>query len=169
MKSFKEILTERTYWGNNASGFIIYAADTKKILCVLRSSRVSEPHTWSITISGKIDGNESPIEAARREMKEELKYSGITSVPKVFDVYEDTDDDGNKFTFTTYFIAVPHEFTPLLNWEHKKAFWWNGKDIIDGKLHFGTKRIIKKMKLEKFSINDLIDNPLIKKLRIVKK
>jgi len=168
MKSFKEILLEKKYWGNNASGLIIYSLDTQKILCLLRSSKVSEPNTWSITVSGKVDGNESSVDAAKREMKEELGYTGITSVPKLFDVYTDIDDEGENFVFKTYFIAIPREFKPRLNFEHKRAFWWDGKETIKGELHFGTKKLIKKLKTVN-SINDLIDNPMIKKMVIKKK
>ncbi len=39
---------------------------------------------------------------------------------------------------------VDKEFTPRLNWEHRSAFWWNGKEKIKGKLHSGTTRLLAK-------------------------
>lgn len=146
MKTFNEILQERSYWGNNAAGIIIYAKDTGRILCLQRSNRVMEPNTWSITVSGKLDGNESPTEAAIREMHEELNYKGPLSRPEKIDIFTDKDDNGETFTFTTYLVQVPKEFTPKLNFEHRKAFWWDGKEKINGEIHFGTKRLLNKLK-----------------------
>lgn len=145
MQSFKEFILERIYWGNEAVGFLVFADDTERLLTLLRSSRVNEPLTWSITVSGKVDQGETPIEAAKRELLEETKYKGKINSIKKFDIFKDESDDGSEFTFTSYIIHVPKEFIPILNKEHNKAFWWDGKEPIDGKLHFGTKRLLKKL------------------------
>ena len=143
MKNFLALLEERRYWGKSAVGLIIKAEDTGNILVLRRSSRVNEPGTYSITISGKIDGGENAMQALLREVEEELKYSGKIDNPKLFYEFKD-----NDFTFNTYITKVPEEFIPKLNWEHISCFWWNMKKKIKGELHFGTKELLRKKKTE---------------------
>jgi 8-oxo-dGTP pyrophosphatase MutT (NUDIX family) len=153
-------LFERRYFGKSAVGVIIKSKNTNKILVLKRSKDVFDGNTFTITTSGKVDGDESPIDAAKREIQEELQYKGKFLTFKKIDVFKDknyyVDDDGEKtfgdeFTFYTYFAVVPKEFKPKLNWEHTESFWWGGVRDIKGKMHFGTKSLLKKYKKKIFA------------------
>lgn len=146
MKNWIEIL-EGNYFGDSGAGAIIQAKDTGRILVVRRSSRVNEPLTYSIVLSGKIDAEEDPYAAAKREVKEETGYTGKILKSYIIDVFTDENDNeqwSEIFTFTTYKFVVPHEFDPKINWETQSVFWWDGKRDIKGQLHFGTKSLLKK-------------------------
>jgi ADP-ribose pyrophosphatase YjhB (NUDIX family) len=146
MKRWHTILKERKYFGRSACGVVILAQDTGRILTVQRAKKVMNGGTWSVTVSGKIDDGENVIQAAKREMREELKYKGEIIKLSLLDTFQDKNDmedfEGN-FTFYTLKMIVPEEFKPKLNWENRKAFWWDGKGKIKGPLHFGTLRLLK--------------------------
>ena len=144
-----ENLFEKKYFGSSAVGVIIMAKDTGRILILKRSKDVFDGGTYSIVASGKVDENEKPVHAAKREIQEELDYKGKFLSFKLFDIFKDKNDSeefDDDFIFYTYFAMIPKEFKPKLNWEHDLCFWWNGKDKIKGKVHFGTKRLLKKIK-----------------------
>jgi 8-oxo-dGTP pyrophosphatase MutT (NUDIX family) len=136
-------INERSYWGTSGAGAIIQAKETGNILVLRRSRHVNEPNTLSIVASGAIDSGERPLQAAIREMKEELKYEGEILSRKLIDVFTDIDELGYTFKFYTFKFVIPKEFEPTLNWETDKFFWWNGKDKLNGKFHFGTERLLK--------------------------
>ena len=54
-----------------AVGTTFVAQDTGRMLLNLRSNDVSYPHTWSFW-GGKIEKGEQPLDALRRELKEEM-------------------------------------------------------------------------------------------------
>mgnify|MGYP001143361290 CR=1 FL=1 len=151
---------EKRYFGKSAVGVVIKAKDTNKILVLHRSKKVMGGVQHSITASGKIDGDESPVEAAKRQIQEELKYTGKFLSFEQIEVFKDKNDYVNKkgekpfgdeFTFYTYFAEVPKEFEPKLNWEHTNYFWWGGKRKIKGKIQSGTKRLLGKFKKKFFA------------------
>ena len=61
--------------GKSRSGIIPYCPTTKRFLLALRSQYVNEPNTWGL-LGGKIDDGENPEEAAKRELTEEINYTG---------------------------------------------------------------------------------------------
>ena len=142
--------TSRTYFGTSAAGAIVYAKKEKSFLILQRQrgivdgwKSVKEPGTWSITVSGKVDdSDESPLETVKREFKEELRFSGSFKISnKPFDIFKD-----DNFIFTTFIITVDEIFDPKLNWEHSDYKWITTLKEIPKPIHFGTKRLLQKIK-----------------------
>jgi 8-oxo-dGTP pyrophosphatase MutT (NUDIX family) len=104
------------YWGDTAAGCIFVAKDTGRILLAQRGIEAEEPGTWG-TWGGKIDGDESPQEAVKREVEEETGYDGITKITPLY-VYRD-----GTFKYHNFLVIVPFEFTPQLNWENENSAW----------------------------------------------
>lgn len=144
MLPFKQYLLEkemRKYWGKHGSGCIIQSKKTKRYLVALRSSKVYEPNTWSLSWGGKIDKGEYPLEAALREFNEELNIKvKIINHPKIVYVYEDKKVD---FKYFNYLIVVDDEFEPNINDETSEYKWCKLNEIPDPK-HFGTTEILNK-------------------------
>ncbi len=126
----------KEYWGEKAAGCIFLAKDTGRILLAHRSDQVDyEPHTWG-TWGGKIDGDESPAQAVKREVEEE---TGLDTPFKIHPLY--IFRDGN-FSYHNYLVIVPFEFTPKLNWENDGSEWVEYGQWPDP-LHFGMEELIK--------------------------
>ena len=145
---FEQYILEKGYFGNKGVGVILKAERTGRILVLQRAIKTMDGGTQTITISGKVDGKESLKQAAIREIKEETRYTDKLYL-RLLDVFKDNNDKpefNEVFEFYTYIATVPYEFEPRLNWEHRHAFWWNGRDKINGEIHFGTKRLLKKYK-----------------------
>jgi 8-oxo-dGTP pyrophosphatase MutT (NUDIX family) len=106
-----------------AAGVLLVAADTGRVLLGLRSPEVRTPGVWSI-IGGGVDEGETPKQAAVRELDEEVGYSGkIQRWKKGPTLGSDT------MPFFTYVGFVRHEFTPMINWEHTDAAWFDPNDL----------------------------------------
>ena len=118
-----------------ASGFWVMAKDTGRFLFCHRSPLVPEPNSWGIP-SGKIEKNELPIEAAKRELKEETGYHGEIEFTgmSVLEV--------KKLKFWTFLGVVPYEFTPILNNE-SQGYIWTTLDNLPHPLHPGIKWTLK--------------------------
>jgi 8-oxo-dGTP pyrophosphatase MutT (NUDIX family) len=129
-------LHENTFFGNAGAGCIFLARDTKRILLPFRSLDVNEPHTWG-TWGGKIDNDESPEDAVRREISEEAAYVGKYSlIPcSVF--------TSGTFKYYNYIAVVNSEFDPVLNGE-TDDFEWVTLDELPSPLHFGLRWFLKK-------------------------
>ena len=106
------------------------AETTGRYLLSKRSSEVTEPLTWSVW-GGAIDEGEDPKKTAIRELREETKYTGTIGSTKKINVYRD-----GSFTYTTFKIVVPDEFTPTINWENCDWGWFE-PGIWPSPLHFG--------------------------------
>jgi 8-oxo-dGTP pyrophosphatase MutT (NUDIX family) len=149
MKKFKEFY-EESYWGSRGAGLVVRCG--KNYLWTHRSIYVHTPHTWSLTIGGKVDPEDkSLLDAAKREFKEETNYSGSIKInPAPFSVFKD-----NSFTYTSFIADVPKEFElptysnkpEVGNWEIDDWEWapYNKKFT---KIHFGTNPIIVKLDLQ---------------------
>jgi ADP-ribose pyrophosphatase YjhB (NUDIX family) len=102
----------------NAVGVWFYSVDTQRYLYLMRNDP-KHPDTWGLP-GGKIDGNETLIEAITRECKEELgdmpTYIRLVPLEKFT-----TADQG--FAYHTFFCSVATEFTPQLNDEHVGWAW----------------------------------------------
>lgn len=97
------------------AGVLLYCKNTKHFLLLLRSVWVNEPHTWCIP-GGKVDGNETVIAAAARELEEETGARIVPAVDahklrKLYVAYPDREDG---FTFHTFLGVVAAEFAPVL-------------------------------------------------------
>jgi 8-oxo-dGTP pyrophosphatase MutT (NUDIX family) len=130
--------TNSMFFGNAGAGVLIYCTQTKRFLLGLRSRLVNEPGTWG-TFGGKIDNDADPKSAARRELEEETGYDGNIDL-QLFDIFQ----SGN-FKFYNFLGKVEEEFKPRLDWENSDAQWFS-LDEFPRNLHFGTKRLLEKLK-----------------------
>lgn len=118
------------FWGKRGAGALIIARDTGRVFLVLRSPKVREPGTWGL-IGGAIDEGESPDVAVRREVYEEIAYTGDIELHRGRAYIEDT------FTYHNFIGVVESEFSPQLNWESDDAGWFDINKL-PSPLHFGV-------------------------------
>jgi 8-oxo-dGTP pyrophosphatase MutT (NUDIX family) len=145
MKTFKQFLFEREYWGTSASGIVCRCAH--EYLWTLRSRFVKEPMSWSLVIGGKIEDGESAMESAKREFIEETNYKKkLTIHPEPINVYKDGD-----FTYTTFLADVSRRFDlPSFSgvrghgqWEAEDWDWCPKSETFGNeRIHFGTKLLL---------------------------
>jgi 8-oxo-dGTP pyrophosphatase MutT (NUDIX family)/GNAT superfamily N-acetyltransferase len=119
------------FYGEQGAGALICAESTGRCLFPKRSEFVNEPHEWGVW-GGALDGEEDPLAAATREVREETGYEGPLRLEEAY-VY--TKDD---FRYTTFVGFVPDEFAPKLNWETEDHAWAR-LDEHPEPLHFGIK------------------------------
>ena len=105
--------------GSNAIGTIIQAEDTGRILLGCRSIHSDAPTTWC-NFGGGIEENETPHEALRRELNEEINTDLDVSSAKPLTVFKSPSKD---FAFFMLHTTVPKEFTPEINNEHCGWCW----------------------------------------------
>ncbi len=119
------------FWGDQGAGAYIQAEDTGRVLLLLRSSAVNEPHTWGIP-GGAIDQDESPAGAVRREIQEEL------GGPVSSEMYPLPAFSKGSFIYHNHLAMVPEEFEPTLNWESADYGWFEYEDLDHLLLHPGV-------------------------------
>lgn len=122
------------FWGSAGAGLLFKAQDTGRVLFALRSAEVNEPGTWGVW-GGAIDFHEDPLQAAKREAREEAGYTGEIQFEKLFTFRRD------GFTYTTFLGTIPHEFKPRLNWE-SEGYRWVEPGEWPQPLHFGVKALL---------------------------
>lgn len=126
-------------------GAIIVSEETGKVMTVLRSPKESHPNTWTFA-GGKVERDESFIDALQRELKEELNLTKIKKITPLHK-YQSRSKD---FVYETYIVLVDEEFTPELNWENT-GYAWTDIDNLPSPLHPKTRQMISSSRLiEKF-------------------
>ena len=115
----------------NAVGIWFYAKDTGRHLYLMRDDVKYHGH-WGLP-GGKVEHNETLLEAIDRECTEEM--GGLPEYIKLIPIEQFTADN-NHFTFHTFYCIVETEFVPTLNHEHVGYAWINS-DIIPKPLHPG--------------------------------
>jgi 8-oxo-dGTP pyrophosphatase MutT (NUDIX family) len=134
------------------AGCLIFCSDTDRFLLIKRSEYVAVPNTWNLP-GGGVDGGETPEQAARREMLEEIGFDIDNHQLKLIytnEVY------APRFKYYTFAIVVGEEFKPTLNYESSDYIWCN-LDNIPEPLHWGLSQLInhdKSAKLLKSFIDD---------------
>lgn len=134
-------LKQTGFWGKAGAGCIFIAKDTGRILLNHRSQLVEQPNTWGVW-GGAIDGKETPIEAVKREAKEESGYEADNSQIIPIFVFH---DEKSGFKYHNFIVVVEKEFTPKIpissQWETQG---WKWVDFGDWPmpLHFGVKSIL---------------------------
>ena len=103
-----------------ACGAIIYATSTNRVLFLLRNTERYND-TWGLA-GGKVEGEETIIEALRRELLEEIDFDLINTKLIPLELFTSRD---NKFQYHTFVCIVDEEFIPNLNDEHKGYCWCN--------------------------------------------
>lgn len=138
---------EQYFWGNEASGVLVIARNTGKILIGLRSKDVLEPYTWG-NFGGAIGlddmGNSeeilSPQENAIKEMSEEIGYHGEMELVPAYLFKK-----GN-FKYHNYLGIVPKEFkvnSSDLNWEVDQVQWLTLNELVElNQKHFGLQSLL---------------------------
>jgi len=112
-----------------AAGALFFSQSTKKYLFLLRDDD-THTNTWGL-VGGRVELNETVIEALMREITEEIGY--IPDIEKTIplDLYTSND---NRFEYHTFACVVNQEFIPILNHEHK-GWAWTGIDGIPKPVH----------------------------------
>lgn len=105
---------------NEAVGGVFLSKSTGRMMLNLRSEKATYSNHWGF-IGGKIEHNESTIEALHREIREELG----DSVPDIIDIipFDIFTTINNKFKYYSFVIIVPDEFIPVLNHESSGYAW----------------------------------------------
>ena len=124
------------YWGNVASGLLVFNKKNCKVLLQHRSPYVYEPNTWGM-IGGAVSERKKHIDIGERfsdlgvdeehiltsaidEFVEETGYKGeVTSIRK-YHVFKSPD---GKFEYHSYLGFVDDEFEPEGNWEAQGYKW----------------------------------------------
>jgi 8-oxo-dGTP pyrophosphatase MutT (NUDIX family) len=128
-----DALKQTGFFGEQAAGCIAMARTTGRILVVLRSAGVEQPHTWG-NVGGAHHSDEQPREAAERELYEETGYHGrCETIPlMVF--------TKGSFRYCNFLALVDDEFVPVLGWEADDYKWVEFGDWPQP-LHFGLQAL----------------------------
>lgn len=128
------------FWGNRGAGVLPICKSSGRILIAMRSPDVNEPNTWGI-FGGKIDNDdETPEDAARRELTEETGYKGHLDIIPAY-VWRSPD---GTFVYSNFIGIVDEEFEPEYDWETAYANWVTLDELkeLEPK-HFGLKSLLK--------------------------
>ena len=146
MRTFKQYLEERKYWGTEAAGTIHVAKDTGRILFLLRSGdEDSESGQWEMTIGGRKEETDPDAGATRdREAAEEIGPVANILDTRQIELFFDTGDDHKPFKYNVFVRVMAGEFEPTLSDEHDGWKWVDiAKNEIPSPLHFGAERLLK--------------------------
>ncbi len=102
----------------NAVGVWFYSTTTNRYLYLIRNDS-KHPGSWGLA-GGKVESNESLLDAIHRECNEEL---GLDFVNAKFLPIEKFTSADQQFAYHTFFCQVDREFTPKLNQEHCGYAW----------------------------------------------
>jgi len=139
----------REFFGDTGSGMLFICSTTKRFLVVLRSKIVNEPGKWAV-VGGRVDpGDKNVLEAAKREVKEELSYEEEYDTHLVHTYLSKS----GKFTYYNYVGIVKDEFTPVLDDETDDFKWvcWDELNKMED-LHFGIIELLEKKSKELINI-----------------
>ena len=115
----------------NAVGVMFYSLDSGRYLYLLRNDP-KHPGCWGLP-GGKVDGDESLIDAMQRECLEELGFWPDYRRLVPIEMFTSPDQ---RFHYHTWLCIVNDEFRPRLNREHHGYAWING-DQVPKPLHPG--------------------------------
>jgi len=102
----------------NNCGALFYSQSSKRYLFLLRAGR-RYANTWGL-VGGKIEKDETVIQALHREIEEELGFA--PTIERVIPI-ETFTSDNMAFCYHTFLCSVKNEFIPILNHEHFGYCW----------------------------------------------
>lgn len=114
-----------------ACGALLLANDTKRALFLLRDND-THSNTWGL-VGGKVEDNESVIQALHREIKEETGNEIFINKIIPLELFK---SDDNHFEYHTFICLIDKEFIPILCDEHK-GYSWCEVDSFPKPLHPG--------------------------------
>lgn len=123
----------------SAAGIAFICLDDSSLFLCLRSKTSTFSNTWGIP-GGKIESEESAIDAAIREIQEELGSSPDVSGCEVLDAVI---FDSNVLNYTTFIVNLTlkekMQWQPKLNKEHEDFGWFKVSEL-PSNLHPGVKQ-----------------------------
>lgn len=119
---------------NVGSGVLFLALDTGRCLLQLRNSDKRYKHTWGF-FGGLLEPGETPFEALKRELEEEIGFMPDLEKLNPIDIYESKD---KKFHYYSFVAVVEKEFQPKLNGE-SAGYAWVDIGTWPNPLHQGAK------------------------------
>jgi 8-oxo-dGTP pyrophosphatase MutT (NUDIX family) len=114
---------------------VIHAPETNTLLLGKRSKRANSPGEWNL-FGGRLDGGEEPVEAACREVEEEI---GLKLSPS--DLQPLGDEDGHHF-FLYRAAADLHERLRLDRSEIGKVKWFGFHNLPSERKHHRSLAIL---------------------------
>lgn len=119
----------------DAAGILFFCRNTRNFLLLYRSKNVVDGSCWC-GAGGKIEEGETPEEAARREILEEIGFD--TEGLPVRELYTHKSD---SLTFYNYLCVVDEQFFPELNWE-SDGYVWAPLEDLPKPFHYGFQEIL---------------------------
>jgi 8-oxo-dGTP pyrophosphatase MutT (NUDIX family) len=120
-----------------AAGILFFARSSGNFLLVYRSANVVDPSCWC-GAGGKIEEGESPEDAARREIDEELGFDTYEEDGTYVSLYVHRSEG---LTFYNFLGILDEQFYPKLNWEADGYVWAPLKDL-PKPFHYGFQEIL---------------------------
>lgn len=107
------------------SGVLIICKNTARVLLLLENPLREYGSVWSL-VAGSVEDGEEGIEAAEREVGEEL---GV-DLPDIDYYFVDREEDENEGKVFNFFVGVvDEEFNPDLSSEHVNFGWFERRDL----------------------------------------
>ena len=102
-----------------AAGVLFLAKDTGRCLLQLRNADKRQRHTWGF-FGGTLEANETPYDAIKRELTEEIGFVPPLEKLNPIDVFQSRD---KNFFYYSFVAVVEKEFHPTLNSESAGYAW----------------------------------------------
>lgn len=115
-----------------------------QVLLVQRSNKSSYPNFWQL-VEGKLEEKESPEEALRREVKEEIGVSVVQLEMKTV-LFNEIEAKGLKYLcFRVIYKATISSDKIRISDEHINFGWFGKEEALKLSLLPGTKKILEKV------------------------